>query len=593
MLAARGEPGRGDRVSDYDYNWDWIVVGSGFGGSVAALRLAEKGYTVCVYETGRRFADDEYARTTWDVRKFVYMPKLGCKGIMRFTPFKDVAIMSGAGVGGGSLVYANTLYRAPTRFFEDPQWAPLADWERELAPHYDTAEKMLGCAPVTYDDPGDDLLEALARDIGVEETHAKVNVGVYFGELGVTAPDPYFSGEGPARRGCVRCGRCMIGCRYNAKNTLVKNYLYLAERRGVRIMAERKAVDVAPLGAPDGSDGYRVTTERTGAWARRDPRTETAKGVVFAAGALGTNTLLQSCRARGSLPRVSHRLGYLVRTNSEALLAVTSEDEDIDFTERIAITGSIYPDPDTHIETVTYGGGGGAMSMLFTLLVGEGTRLTRPLKFLREVARSPSTYLKTLRPGDWSKRTIILLVMQTLDNSIRLRPVEKRFSRGVRLQTEQDPDNPNPTYIEAANDAAERLAKKVRGYAQSSIFEALANIPATAHILGGAVIARDYHEGVIDSDGRVFAYQNMLITDGSAIPANPGVNPSLTITALAERTLSKVPTKPGVPPVQPVRTSWRVPRPQTAVVPDTPEAEAVERATPDGGGLAPVLEPEA
>jgi cholesterol oxidase len=562
-----------------DFNWDWIVVGSGFGGSVAALRLAEKGYTVCVYESGRRFADDEYARTTWDLRNFLYMPRLGCRGIMRFTPFKDVTILSGAGVGGGSLVYANTLYRAPKRFFEDRQWAGLAEWESELAAHYDTAERMLGMAPVTYDDPGDDLLRELACDIGVEETHAKVNVGVYFGEQGVTAPDPYFGGEGPARRGCVRCGRCMIGCRYNAKNTLVKNYLYLAERRGIRILAERKVVDVAPLGAADGADGYRVTSERTGAWVRRDVRTETARGVVFAAGALGTNKVLQSCRSRGSLPRISHRLGYLVRTNSEALLAVTSEDENIDFTERIAITGSIYPNPDTHIETVTYGGGGGAMSMLFTLLVGEGTRLTRPVKFLREVAHKPRTYLKTLLPGGWSKRTIILLVMQTLDNSIRLRPIEWRLGSGVLLQTEQDPDNPNPTYIEAANDAAKRLADKVGGYAQSSIMEALANIPATAHILGGAVIGRGPEDGVIDADGRVFGYQRMLVTDGSAIPANPGVNPSLTITALAERTLSMVPPKPGVPPVEPVRTAWEVPRPQTSVVPGTPEAAPVEAAS--------------
>jgi cholesterol oxidase len=579
-------------VAEHEYNWDWIVIGSGFGGSVAALRLAEKGYTVCVNETGRRFADDEYARTTWDLRNFLYMPKLGCRGIMRFTFFKDVGILSGAGVGGGSLVYANTLYRAPTRFFEDPQWADLGDWEKELAPHYDTAEKMLGMAPVTYEDPGDDLLQALARDIGVEDTHAKVNVGVYMGEPGRTDPDPFFAGEGPARRGCIRCGRCMIGCRYNAKNTLVKNYLYLAERRGVRIVAERKVVDVAPLGAPDGSDGYRVTTERTGAWLRKDRRTETCRGVVFAAGALGTNNLLQNCRARGSLPRVSHRLGYLVRTNSEALLAVTADDQNIDFTERIAITGSIYPDPDTHIETVTYGGGGSAMSLLFTLLVGKGTRLTRPLKFLGEVVRNPRQWFKTLVPGDWSKRTIILLVMQTLDNSIRLRPIEKPFGRGVRLQTEQDPDNPNPTYIEAANDAAKRLADKVGGVAQSSIFEAFANIPSTAHILGGAVIGRDYHEGVVDADGRVFAYENMLVTDGSAIPANPGVNPSLTITALAERTLSKVPPKAERPPIEPVRTTWEVPRPQTSVVPATPEAAAVERAGGGDGAVSAVLEPE-
>jgi cholesterol oxidase len=314
--------------------------------------------------------------------------------------------------------------------------------------------------------------------------------------------------------------------------------------------------------------------------------------VVFAAGALGTNNLLQNCRARGSLPRNSHRLGYLVRTNSEALLAVTADSEDVDFTERIAITGSIYPDPDTHIETVTYGGGGSAMSMLFTVLVGQGTRLTRPLKFFAEVIRNPRQWFKTLVPGDWSRRTIILLVMQTLDNSIRLRPIEKRFGRGVRLQTEQDPDNPNPTYIEAANDAAKRLADKVGGVAQSSIFEAFANIPSTAHILGGAVIGRDYHTGVIDRDGRVFAYENMLVTDGSAIPANPGVNPSLTITALAERILSKVARKTDRPPIEPVRMTWEVPRPQTSVVPGTPEAASVERESSRASTNSPVLGPQ-
>jgi cholesterol oxidase len=578
-------------VAQADYDWDWIVVGSGFGGSVAALRLAEKGYTVCVNECGRRFADDEYARSTWELRRFLYMPKLGCRGIMRFTPFKDVAILSGAGVGGGSLVYANTMYRAPSRFFKDPQWADLADWERELEPYYDTAEKMLGVAPVTFDDPGDELLLDLGRDLGVQETHSKVNVAVYFGERGQTAPDPFFAGEGPARRGCVLCGRCMIGCRYNAKNTLVKNYLYLAERRGVRIVADRTVVDIAPLGAPDGSDGYRVTTQRTGAWVKTDVRTETCRGVVLAAGALGTNKLLQNCRARGSLPRLSHRLGYLVRTNSEALLAVTApEGSDVDFTERIAITGSIYPDPDTHIETVTYGGGGGAMSLLFTLLVGEGGRITRPLKFLAEVVRQPKAWFKTLVPGDWSKRTVILLVMQTLDNSIRLRPIASRVGRGVRLQTEQDPDNPNPTYIEAANDAAKRIADKVGGVAQSSIAEALANVPATAHILGGAVIGDDYHTGVVDPDCHVYAYENLLVADGSAIPANPGVNPSLTITALAERTLSKVPPKEGAPPVEPARMTWEVPRPQKTVVPGTPEAAEVEEAGDGRSAVSPVLD---
>jgi cholesterol oxidase len=555
-----------DSVHDYD----WIVIGSGFGGSVSALRLAEKGYRVAVLECGRRFEDHEYAKTTWDLRRYLWAPRLGCKGILRMTVFRDIAILSGSGVGGGSLGYANTLYRAPRRFFEDPQWSDLADWEGTLAPHYETVERMLGAARVAFDDAGDDLLRELARDLGVEHTHARTNVGVFFGEPGETVPDPYFGGEGPPRAGCVRCGACMIGCRYNAKNTLVKNYLYLAERRGVRVFPERLVVDVAPLEAADGAGGYAVTSERTGAWLRKDRHKLTARGVVFAAGSLGTNLLLQSCRANGSLPRLSHRLGYQVRTNSEAILAVTAKRKDVDFTRRVSITSSIYPDPDTHIETVTYGGGGSAMSFLFTVLVGPGTRLTRPLRFLGEVISNPRQYLRTLIPGGWSKRTLILLVMQTLDNSMRLRPREKVLGRGVRLQTEQDPDNPNPTYIEAANEAAFRIAEKLEGIPQSSVFEALANIPSTAHILGGAVIGRDYHEGVVDSACRVYAYQNLLVCDGAAVPANPGVNPSLTIAALAEHAMSQLPAKGGAPAVPSVRITGPAPEPQVTVVPDRP-----------------------
>ncbi|CAN5222239.1 GMC family oxidoreductase [soil metagenome] len=555
-------------------DYDWIVIGSGFGGSVAALRLAEKGYRVLVLEAGRRFEDSDFAESTWNLRRFLWMPKLGMRGIQRITVFKDIAILSGAGVGGGSLVYANTLYRAPERFFRDEQWAGLADWQAELEAHYDTAEKMLGSARIPFDDPGDRVLREYASELGVADTHAKTNVGVHFGEgPGVVSDDPYFGGEGPPRTGCVKCGRCMIGCRYNAKNTLEKNYLWFAERRGTRIEPGRTVVDVTPSGAPDGSDGYTVAHEATGRWLRRERRRVTTRGVVFAAGALGTNHLLQSCRVGGSLPRLSHRLGYLVRTNSEALLAVTANDRSVDFSNRVAITGSIYPDADTHIETVTYGGGGGAMSTLFTLLTGQGTRVTRPLVHLRSILREPKAWLKVVFPGGWSKRTIILLVMQTLDNAIRLRPRDKFFGRGVRLQTEPDPENPSPTYIEAANDAAKRIAERLGGVPQSSITEALANIPATAHILGGAVIGADEHSGVVDRDCRAFEYENLIVCDGAAVPANPGVNPSLTITALAEHAMSKVEPKPGATPADPIPLSHPLPGSQTAVVPDDQAAE--------------------
>jgi cholesterol oxidase len=348
-------------------DYDWLVVGSGFGGSVSALRLREKGYSVGVLECGRRFADDELPRSTWDLRRYFWAPRLGMRGIFRLTIFNDVTIASGAGVGGGSLGYANTLYRARRRFYEDSQWAGLADWESVLAPHYDEAERMLGVVAYDEDDPADDLLREYAREIGVEDTYAKTRVGVLLdGRPGERIADPYFGGAGPERTACLRCGRCMIGCPHGAKNTLVKNYLWLAERAGVEVLPERMVVDVRPLGAPDGSEGYEVTTERPGAWLRRERRTFTARGVVVAGGALGTNRLLAACRLHGSLPRLSDRLGELVRTNSEAILAVTLPDGAPDITRRVAITGSIYPDPDTHIETVVYGDAADSISALST-----------------------------------------------------------------------------------------------------------------------------------------------------------------------------------------------------------------------------------
>jgi cholesterol oxidase len=523
------------------FDYDWIVIGSGFGGSVAALRLAEKGHRVLVLESGRRFRDEDFAESTWDTRRYFFAPKLGCRGVMRMSLFRDIFIVSGAGVGGGSLGYANTLYRARRKFFEDPSWSGLADWEAELAPHYDTAERMLGVTDVTFDSDGDRLLQEMAEDFGVGDTYTHTRVGVYFGEEGVEHPDPYFGGEGPARTGCIKCGQCMVGCRHGAKNTLVKNYLWFAEKRGVRVEADRTVTDVRPLGAADGSEGYAVTHERSGAWARRGERRLTARGVVLAAGALGTNKLLADCRASGALPRVSGRLGHRVRTNSESIVAVTAPDDARDFGASVAISSSVYPDPDTHIELVTYGAGGDAMSTLYTTLTGEGTNATRWLRWLAAVARRPGRFLRTFSPVAWSRRTVIVLVMQTTDAAIRFKPVPKRFGTGVRLATEQDPLNPNPTYLPVANRAAEWLAQRIGGTPQSAATEALLNIPTTAHILGGAIVGADPSSGVIDRDGRVFGYENLLITDGSALPANPGVNPSLTITALAEHTMASVP----------------------------------------------------
>src|SRR5215218_1867290 len=491
-------------MSQYDY--DYIVVGSGFGGSVSALRLAEKGYKVAVLECGKRFTDKDFPKSTWDIRRYFWAPRLGLRGIFRLSTFKDVSVVSGSGVGGGSLGYANTLYVPPSKFFEDAQWGDLADWEAELAPHYAEAQRMLGVVDVETDDAADDLLREYGEQIGVGDTYQKTPVGIYFGERGKTVDDPFFGGEGPDRTGCTLCGRCMVGCPVGAKNTLVKNYLYLAEQRGVEVIPDSTVTEIRPIGAADGS-----------------------------------NKLLQRCRLGGALPRISSRLGELVRTNSEMILAVTvPEDYPEDLTKRVAISGSIYPDADTHIETVSYGKAGDSMSLLYTLLVGDGTRVTRPLKLLGQMLRHPVRFAKVLYPKNWSRRTIILLVMQTLDNAIALRPKLKR-SGNVWLQTEQDPEKPNPTFIPVANEAAEWLAERTGGVAQSSMTEALLNVPTTAHILGGAVIGHGPEDGVVDARQRVFGYENLLVCDGSAVPANVGVNPSLTITALAEHAMSEVP----------------------------------------------------
>ena len=526
-----------------DPDFDWLVIGSGFGGSVSALRLAEKGYRVGVLECGRRFDDEDFAESAWDMRRYFWNPRLGMRGIFRMTVFKDVFIVSGSGVGGGSLGYANTLYRARPAFFADAQWEGLADWDRELGPHYDTAERMLGVTDYEGMTPADELLKEYGEEIGVGDTYKQTRVGIFFGPSGKKVPDPYFGGDGPPRRGCIRCGSCMVGCRHGAKNTLMQNYLWFAERLGVGVLPERQATEIRPLNA-DGSEGYAVTTEHPGAWVRKRRRTLIARGVVVAAGALGTNLLLANCKHSGALPRVSDRLGHVVRTNTESIQAVTAPDDRRDFTRSVAITSSIYPDPDTHIEVVTYGGGGDAISRLFTTMTGEGTRLTRPLKWIGAMLRHPLQTAKLIGwPFGWSRRTVILLVMQTIDTAMRFRPRRKLFGRGVRLQTEQDPERPNPTFIPAAERATRWFAQRTGGIPQSGLTESTMNIPTTAHILGGAIVGASPAEGVVDARHRVFGYENLLITDGASMPANPGVNPSLTITAMAERAMTFVPPK--------------------------------------------------
>jgi len=522
------------------FDYDWVIVGSGFGGSVSALRLSEKGYRVAVLECGRRHADDDYAASAWNLRRFLWAPRIGLRGILRLTPFRDIFIATGSAVGGGSAVYANTLYRAKPAFFENPQWAGLEDWGAVLDPHYATAERMLGAQAVPFASGAQELLKEAAGHFGVGESFVRTRVGVFFGEPGQTVADPYFGGEGPARTGCLRCGACMVGCRHGAKNTLLKNYLWFAEKRGAKVVADCEVTDIRPIGAADGSGGYRVTAQTPGAWLAKGRRTITARGVVVAAGALGTNRLLIKCRETGSLPRLSPRLGELVRTNSESILAVTLPDDSRAPWNDVAISASIHPRPDTHVELCTYGERGDFMAFLLAPLTGNGTRLTRPLMMLASIARHPLRFLRSRWPFGWSRRTLLVVVMQTRDNALAFR-AKRRLFGGVGLTTEQDSAMPNPTFIDVANEVTEWLAERTGGIPQSGFLEAAANIPTTAHILGGAPIGRDASTGVVDSRHRAFGYQNLLVCDGATMPANPGVNPALTITALAEHAMSHVP----------------------------------------------------
>ena len=537
------------------FDFDWLVIGSGFGGSVSALRLSEKGFRVGVLERGRRYTPQDLPTSAWQSDKYNWAPRLGKLGIMRTSMFRHVFFPSQSGVGGGSLVYGGVLYRAKKEFFDAAQWNHLGDWEQTLAPHYATAERMLGAAPVPFDSVHQQWIREMGRHFGTEDTVTRAPTGVFFGEPGKTVPDPYFGGAGPDRTGCIRCGACMVGCRVGAVNSLTKNYLWFAERNGVQILPEHQVVDVTPLGNPDGSDGYRISTEHPRGGRRRDRHTYTTGGVVFAGGALGTNELLATCKHGGSLPRISNRLGELVRTNSESVLTVLLP-EDRGSWRDVTASSSVHVDADTNVELLTYGPHADMLGLLYTVLVGDGTRITRPLKWLAAIARHPRKWLQTLWPVGWSRRMVMLLVMQSRDNAISFRARKRRLGRGYRLSTVQNSDNPSPTYIEMGNQAARWLAERTGGIAQSNVLEALGNIPSTAHLLGGAVIADNPTNGVIDKDLHVFGYHNMLICDGSAMPANPGVNPALTITALAEHAMAQIPrSHPAPSPISRGNTS--------------------------------------
>ncbi|MFV0461573.1 MAG: FAD-dependent oxidoreductase [Nostocoides sp.] len=547
-----------DNHTPVDTDVDVVVIGSGFGGSVAALRLAEKGYSVLVLEAGARFADEEFARTNWDLRRFLWAPRLGCYGIQRIHRLPDVLILAGAGVGGGSLNYANTLYVPPTAFFQDRQWADITDWYAELAPHYATATRMLGVVTNPCEGPVEDMMRAAAADLGVGDTFRKTPVGVFFGTPGQRVPDPYFGGQGPPRTGCTQCGNCMVGCRIGAKNTLVKNYLALAEGRGVRIEPMRTVTRLAPLPGACAVDGtpsaYKVLHERTGPRRRRDQRVTTARHVILAAGTWGTGQLLHTMRATGDLPDLPACLGRLTRTNSEALLgAMTTTVGAADLTTGVAITASFYPEPDTHVENVRYGRGSNAMGVLTTLAVSGQGRMPRPIRLALAIVTSPSAWPALLAPTRrFSERTIIGLVMQTKDNSLTVSGRRGLFGRW-RLTSRQGHGEPNPSYIPAGHRAmgvlAQRLAERtgIRTLVGSSWGE-IVDMPLTAHFLGGAPIGASNEVGVIDPYHRVWGYPGLHIVDGSAVSANLGVNPALTITAQAERAMSLWPRRGEIDP---------------------------------------------
>jgi cholesterol oxidase len=548
-----------------EHEVDVVVVGSGFGGSVAALRAAEKGYRVTVVEAGRRFTNDTLPETSWDLKDFLWAPALGWMGIQKITPLTDVICLSGAGVGGGSLVYANTLYTPLDDFFTDPQWAHITDWKSELAPYYDQASRMLGVVENPTETPADVEMRAVAEEMGVGNTYHHTPVGVFFGEAGKTIDDPYFGGAGPRRTGCIECGNCMIGCRFNAKNRLDLNYLHLAEGLGAVISPETTVTEVRPL--RDG--GYAVecrhTTRRRRCW------TIIAEQVVFAAGTLGTQRLLHRMRDEAILPGLSRRLGELTRTNSESILGARSRNPDADYSTGVAITSSFHPDPRTHIEPVRYGKGSNSMGLLQSVLTEGGSDEPRWRKALKEVTRNPRDFAKLMWLRGWSEQTIIVLVMQSLDNSLTVSRTKGRF--GEKLVSRHGEGEPNPSWIPSGNEVTRRLAERINGIPGGAAGD-LANIPMTAHIIGGTPIGVTVADGVVDPWQRLFGHPGLHVTDGAAVTANLGVNPSLTITAQAERAMAFWPNK-GEPDPRPAMGSEYV-----EVEPVMPARPAVPASAP-------------
>ncbi len=531
-------------------SYDFAIIGSGFGGSVSALRLVEKGYRVLLLEKGRRFAAEDFPKTNWDLRRWMWQPELALHGIFKMSFFPHITVVHGVGYGGGSLVYANTLPVPKPDFFQADSWGHLADWQAELAPHYATAKRMLGAAPNPYVTPIDEVFREVAHDIGRGEHFHPTDVAVYFGEAGKTVADPFFGGEGPDRTGCIQCGACMTGCRHGAKNTLDQNYLFLAERRGLEVRTETEVVHVTPIeGGEPGDSGYRIETLEGLAPGRRRSGSYEAKQVIFAGGVMGTVDLLLKLKADPhGLPRLSDRVGDTVRTNSESLIAVVTRNRDLDLSKGIAITSIIHTDEHSHIEPCRYGAGSGFFRTLLGPHVAGDALPERLLNVLGVLARKPLAFLRAAAVPDLAKHSIILLYMRTLEGYIRLKR-GRSLTTGFRTgMTTELGEGPAPTAsIPEATELARRVAGKIDGYPTTLLTETLLGIPTTAHILGGCCMGDSADTGVIDKEHRVFGYPGLYVIDGSAISANPGVNPSLTITALAERAMSRIEAKGTAP----------------------------------------------
>ncbi len=516
--------------------YDYIIVGSGFGGSVSALRLSKKGYKVLVVEKGKWFKAKDFPKTNWNFKKWLWMPKLHFFGIMKLSVFRHVAILSGTGVGGGSLVYANTLPIPKSTFFKTGTWSKLNDWETELKPYYDEALRMLGATknPKLFD--GDIGLKKVAQQLNMEAKFDATNVAVYFGEENVTKEDPYFEGIGPDRTGCNFCGACMTGCRNNSKNTLDKNYLYLAQKYGAKILSEHEVYDVKPINVEDGTEGYEVAIKTsTKLFTKR--KTIKSKAVIFSGGVLGTVKLLLKLKTT-SLPNISDRLGQDIRTNNETLVSVSSLDKDKDFSKGVAIGSILDTDENSHLEICRYSEGSNAWKLIHFPYVTGRNVLVRLLKVIAALIKSPVKYFKIYFVNSWAKKTVVLLFMQTLDSTLRF----KRNIFGLMTSTVSTGQKPTP-FIPESIKLIKAYSKAVNGVSTSFALETLAGIPSTAHVLGGAVMGESATEGVIDKNNNVFGYKNLYIIDGSMISANPGVNPSLSITAIAERAMDQIPNK--------------------------------------------------